>query len=130
MNANSLIGNPLDWAVAKATGYTPSLVDYGTVIPWRKKILVSVRERRGPYQPSVMWDHGGPLIYAMQISTEFSHEEDWHATIGCTPHDFLMWDQPYNSDAAYAEGPTPLIAAMRCFVIHRLGQEIDEMWGT
>lgn len=72
------------------------------------------------------WGVGGSIIEREAICIETLKEGDgWCATKGCTPHDFLMWDQPYGPDAAYGEGPTPLIAAMRCFVTSILGDEVD-----
>lgn len=78
------------------------------------------------WNPSTNWSQGGPIIEREGISLEPLKEGDgWCACFGCTVHDFLLWDQPYNADAAYGEGFTPLVAVMRCFVASRLGDEVD-----
>lgn len=78
------------------------------------------------FAPSKSWQQGGPIIEQEKISVEILSEGDgWCACVGCTPHDFLMWDQPYASELSICEGPTPLIAAMRCYVASKLGEEIE-----
>jgi len=75
---------------------------------------------------STDWAQGGPIIEREGISLEPLKEGDgWCACFGCTVYDFLMWDQSYNADAAYGEGPTPLIAAMRCYVASKMGDDIS-----
>ena len=55
------------------------------------------------------WEHGGPIIEREKITTEWTGE-DWMAYIR---HDDEFF------------GPTPLIAAMRCYVASNLGDEIN-----
>ena len=35
------------------------------------------------------------------------------------------WSAAYNPSGATQDGPTPLIAAMRCYVSNRLGNEVE-----
>ena len=67
---------------------------------------------------STDWAQGGPIIEREEIQTFVANAIDgkWCAK----PRDSEYWDF---DDAAY--GPTPLIAAMRCFVASRLGDEVD-----
>jgi hypothetical protein len=74
-----------------------------------------------PHTPffSTNWAQGGPIIEReeISISREFSAGGiEWAAW---TP-------APIRDDAeAFGYGPTPLIAAMRCFVASKLGDEIE-----
>ena len=70
-----------------------------------------------PY--STDWAFGGPLIEReeISISREFAASKvEWAAW---TP-------APIRDDAeAFGYGPTPLIAAMRCYVASKLGDEVE-----
>lgn len=118
MKTSELTGAALDWAVAKCK--QPSLA-----LDHFKAMHDHYAYDYNTFNYSTDWSQGGPIIEREKISVEYSHEEDWHATIGCTPHDFLLWDQPYGTEVSYAEGPTPLIAAMRCYVASKMGDEVD-----
>jgi hypothetical protein len=60
-------------------------------------------------KPSTDWKQGGPIIEREQID------------IQCFPRKSggVVWR------TFHADGPTPLIAAMRCFVAIKLGDEVD-----
>lgn len=69
------------------------------------------------YSPSTDWEQGGPIIEREQITLEpVSHDEHgdgWLATRIEGPAVCMEF------------GPTILIAAMRCFVASKLGDEVD-----
>ena len=71
------------------------------------------------YSPSTDWEQGGPIIEReeISISREFaSSRVEWAAW---TP-------APIRDDAeAFGYGPTPLIAAMRCYVSSKLGDKVE-----
>jgi hypothetical protein len=80
-------------------------------------------------QPSTDWAQGGPIIEREKIgvwwATHYVDEDGveygnhWYAEVGCTDE---------NADSRYcgvADGPTPLIAAMRCYVASKLGDEVE-----
>ena len=97
-----LIGAPLDWAVAKID--QPQWSDDDCRL-W-------VQDYEYQYSPSTIWSQGGPLIEREEIGLEWGprlKEMEW-----------LAW-LPKND----SYGPTPLIAAMRCFVASRLGDEVE-----
>ncbi len=62
------------------------------------------------FNPSTNWEQGGPIIEreGMQIQTFM---DKWLASI---PKPFVQRD-----------GPTPLIAAMRCYVASKMGDSIE-----
>ena len=95
----------LDWAVAKCVGI---------------KFV-----NNGVFRPTVNWAQGGPIIEHQRITLKPAKESvttakgaKWVA-IGC---------EVANEDGMRITcyGPTPLIAAMRCYVVSKLGDtEID-----
>jgi hypothetical protein len=70
----------------------------------------------GYFSPSTSWAHGGPIIEREWINVA-KHESGayWQAA-----SERWMLDDGHPS-----EGPTPLIAAMRCFVASKLGDDIE-----
>ena len=99
MKTNELTGAALDWAVAKCEG---TLHDDGSVSDY--------------FQPSVDWEQGGAIIEREMITVECFYEEStWHAW---TP-------APEQPRDAHGYGETPLVAAMRCYVASKLGDEIE-----
>ncbi len=66
----------------------------------------------GYYSPSTEWSQGGPIIEREGITICPAHPKGWSATID---------DERWEDDCA-----TPLIAAMRCFVASKFGEEVEE----
>lgn len=129
IKTDTLIGPALDWAVAVAQGYTSvQITDYqdaGTPDhPFFSPGIVDVdgREICGsgmPWEPSTNWAQGGPIIDQERYS---------FATLGTGPIDPATGLEPVvciGSDPLASEGPTHLIAAMRCLVRNCLGDEVD-----
>jgi len=104
---SELEGAALDWAVAKAEGYIDS---YNS---WLHEATVADVRDSGGYHPSVWWSSAGPIIERERISVNFDDGgiPDWYGFY------------PNGSSETY--GPTPLVAAMRCYVASKLGNEID-----
>lgn len=67
-------------------------------------------------QYSTDWSAGGPIIEREVISLIHPKYDCW--TAHC--YDKTLDDESYTLD-----GPTPLIAAMRCYVMSQLGNEVD-----
>lgn len=61
---------------------------------------------------STNWAQGGPIVERENISVMWSLDDVWHACTGF-------------SALGHSLGPTPLIAAMRCYVASKLGDEVD-----
>jgi hypothetical protein len=95
VKTNELTGAALDWAVAKATG------EY-------KPVAVP--------KYSTDWSQGGPIIEREKIAILSPMTgEFWDARDG------KRLETPF----VYWRGPTPLIAAMRCYVASKLGDEVE-----
>ena len=119
-----LTGPALDWAVAKCEGYTnvrfhrePPLAGAWIMDPPRKAygpVLLS------DCAFSTDWSQGGPIIERERIQTtpRGKTTDLWEA---------IMFDNIFMDDGSdcFQTGPTPLVAAMRCFVASRLGDTVD-----
>ena len=117
MKTDELTGAALDRAVAKAKGITVFTSKQG-------KLMTSNYGDFNPRQgapwwcPSTNWAQGGRIIEREKIGLKF-----W----GCA------WDArcAYENDdddvvrQAEGTGETPLIAAMRCYVASKLGDEVE-----
>jgi hypothetical protein len=104
MKTSELIGRPLDWAVCKAQG-----IDYVE----RFCVDAAGREHEAT-SPSTDWAQSGPIIEREIAKIERFSDALWEATA------FTK-----NAQDIVQSGPTPLIAAMRCFVASKLGDEVD-----
>ena len=103
IKTSELTGPALDWAVAKVDGY-----DKG----WLERQLNNPNpSTRGIPHYSTDWSDGGPIIEREKMGVEFC--EEWHAM------------RPGEPRFTSGFGPTPLIAAMRCFVASKLGDKVD-----
>ncbi len=100
VKTNTLDGAALDWAIAKCLGQTEE---------W-------MHDRKLGYinSPSADWAQGGPIIEGATISTVSVGVKTWRAN---------RMDE--DGVAFWADGHTPLVAAMRCYVASKLGREIE-----
>ena len=104
MKTSELTGAALDWAVAQAEGKTWSVWRF---VEWHSD---------GDLNYSTDWAEGGAIIEREEISIAKEGDEPWAA-----------WSKsPFRDEAeAFGYGETPLIAAMRCYVASKLGDEIE-----
>ena len=113
MKTSELNVPALDWAVAKAQGVRVGMFA-GTL---RSHACGCVNVFGPEYSPSTDWSLGGPIIERERIT--ISQGRDLMASI---------WTDAYGENGGYKfkqTGPTPLIAAMRCLVTARLGDEVE-----
>ena len=99
IKTKELIGAPLDWAVEKARN--PKA--------WNVEFLTDDE------RASTEWAQGGPIIDQMRKQGHFLL-----ASADTCQGTLIVGAQIWT-----ATGPTPLIAAMRCFVASKLGNEVD-----
>lgn len=137
MKTSELTGPALDWAVAKCEGLTQGLVfGRGAVRVdglWEKPCVTGGtqeyvlshdwerlhQECEGPpffsftkvWSPSTNWSQGGPIIEREKIGTHCYGR--WSACGANMP------------SSKACEGPTLLIAAMRCYTASKLGDYVD-----
>jgi hypothetical protein len=104
MKTSELTDAALDWAVAKCEGKCEG--DFA----W-------YYDRRNTFKYSTDWAQGGPIIEREYI--QLTIDLAWEAHIVCEDKKFGVVER------FGCTGPTPLIAAMRCFVASRLGDEVE-----
>ena len=113
IDPSELEGHDLDHAVAQALGVKVYPTKRGE---WMTANYGDFNPRLGiPYwRPSKDWRQGGPIIQSEGISVVRDEGDDyWQAVTNAVSGSMLG---PGLCGDSYAHGPTPLIAAMRCFV--------------
>lgn len=91
----------LDWAVAKCEGLMMGKIAIDGIT-------------QGFYKPSTNWAQGGPIIERERIRIDCP----WN------PGPFEATCK-IDGVTAWTRGPTVLIAAMRCYVTSKLGDDIE-----
>ena len=110
MKTSELTGAALDWAVAKCENVEPDENN--------KPIWFGDGDERVEYTPSTNWAQGGPIIERERIAIAYEPSLIYD--------DSCRWKALCAmSDKGHEYGPTPLIAAMRCYVASKLGDDID-----
>lgn len=102
MKTSELTGAALNWAVATCAD-----------LPY--PVVYDEDGRAVTVSPSTDWAQGGPIIERERIGVKYTG-----AAMG-----FVAWINGERSTKNDHYGPTPLIAAMRCYVASKLGDEID-----
>jgi hypothetical protein len=100
MRTSELTGKALDWAVVKAN--QPEAAN---------SKLTSAVTLWG-FNPSEKWAQGGPIIEREGISVMLKQSNP-----------LMVWIATYNNP--WVSGPTALVAAMRCYVTSKLGDDVD-----
>jgi hypothetical protein len=98
MKTSELTGTALDWAVTKAEGFDHEV----TSSEW------------GMWGWATDWAQGGPIIEREIAKIERFSDALWEATA-----------YTKNAQDIVQDGPTPLIAAMRCYVASKLGDDVE-----
>ena len=120
MKTSALTGAALDWAVAKAEG-KDFFIEGKAVLsfcPGADIPGVPYFDREY-WMPSVKWSQGGPIIERERI--EIQKGNPLYFPEGNENGDYYepLWI------AGKMHGQTPLIAAMRCYVVSKMGNEIE-----
>jgi hypothetical protein len=118
LKTSDLTGVALDWAVAKCKGVEQSMeLNRAGSLSFDAGLHPCIADVCKPgryqiYSPSTNWSQGGPIIGWEKICLEHATTEGnsrWAAT-GYLAEEY---------------GPTPLVAAMRCYVAIKLGDTVD-----
>ena len=106
IKTSELTGAALGWAVAVAEG--------AVWATWR--FIEAYENGEMNYQKD--WSQGGPIIEREKLAVAYEPSQIYD--------DACRWKAMCAmSDNGHEYGPTPLIAAMRCYVASCLGDEID-----
>lgn len=114
-----LAGEQLNLAVGLANGWVTfptDSVERGTV--WHHdatKAPFGPVSDVGDWTPSIDWSQGGPIIEREVIDVESI----------CGGTDGWVADKYLANEMVRQYGPTPLVAAMRCYVASKLGTEVE-----
>ena len=119
IKVNEASGAVLNWMVATCEGYT-----HLRVSPHSGELLMAPpRASYGPVELADLnysydWALGGPII-ERKAHNLFKHNggTDWCCACNVPRGGYTA--------IVTADGPTPLIAAMRCYVASKLGDEVD-----
>jgi len=109
MKTSELTGAALDWAVEKCEG-----------TEWESADSFLAYCDEGEMNYSTEWAQGGPIIEREWINIEKRiNEMHWTASV-------VYEDKEHDGfERTEAKGDTPLIAAMRCYVATKLGDEVE-----
>jgi hypothetical protein len=117
METSKLTGAALDWVVAKCEG---------VALVWHASGQYVINHANGSsseYKPSSNWSQGGPIIERETITVSDWPSPKWRSGFSIPrkhPTDPKRDPSHHSHD-----GPTPLIASMRCYVASKLGDEIE-----
>jgi hypothetical protein len=111
VQTKDLSGPALNWAAAKAEGHAdlvfhPSTGSVTRAMPNGMVLVFSYADS---------WMHAGPLIERERIDVI----SDPNGTAGWMGRNYLQGHE------VRFFGPTPLVAAMRCYVACKLGQQVE-----
>lgn len=125
MKVSDLEGAKLDYWVARAEG-EPAIFEYG-------ECRYHYDDTDGTWEdgwtPSADWETAGPIIEREGIFLGHDPDGWWAAkdvSLDCSPED--EGNGCFGSIYRHGEqrGPTPLIAAMRCFVASKFGKDVPD----
>jgi len=118
IQTNEMTRAALDWAVAKCQGYFDEQPEYWATAAGAKHFM-DMRDGDVHWtRSSTNWSEGGPIIDREGINTWPERNVKGKIKKWCA-------DNTGYDDAMFADGPTPLIAAMRCYVASKLGNDVD-----
>jgi hypothetical protein len=104
MNTSELTGAALDRAVAEIENPKPEFYRDNEGLEWERE-----------YKPSTDWAQGGSIIEREGFCIQ-PFKGGWECFVA---------HRLFEDDHHHSKGPTPLIAAMRCYVASKLGDDID-----
>lgn len=110
MKTSELTGAALDWAVTRA--HQEGEPEFGYYIDHKNIVMEERGDLSWVYSPSTNWAQGGPIVEREKIAV-------WHRG------DEWPWRAQQSDTSHLKGGPTPLIAAMRCYVASKLGDEVE-----
>jgi hypothetical protein len=107
----------LDWLVAKCEGKNGVLHDDGIT----RCIVIAAASGvyKGTFKPTVNWSLGGPILSEARISRTIDHSGLWVA----------YWTDGYgegDDDKKWMQcDRSELVAGLRCYVVSKLGGEVE-----
>lgn len=112
IKTSELVGTALDWVVA--------CIEFPDYADLRDPDSGCMGDHESY---STKWLHAGPIIERDKLCVGYKHQPDPAYCDELDP-DTLCWART-PAGGYLKSGPTPLIAAMRCYVASKLGDEIE-----
>jgi hypothetical protein len=145
MNTSELTRLALNWAVAQCLGLEVTFDSWGVCYIGKVQRDESGLGYPAPFEPSHNWAQGGPIIEREKITVvcaEGAYNQSKAGTPDCYDTYWVAekgrlsagtsygpqgddWGEGFHIDVDCMTGPTPLIAAMRCYVASKMGDEIE-----
>lgn len=114
IKTSELTGAALNWAVAMCEGWKWTTArDHTGNYPWLVKVGRDMNPKH--YHPSTHWGIGGPIIERERLTVIYNEREE----------DAEGWRTIAYHTGDMEYGPTPLVAAMRCYVASKLGDNVE-----
>jgi len=118
MKTAELQGAALDWAVAKCEGRCTDMLPLYDDKPDGESFWALEGNTDCMY--STRWNAGGPIIERERIALNWETYDTGDLSVG-------VWVATVYAGESHiqGDGPTPLVAAMRCFVASKLGDDVE-----
>lgn len=113
---NEAVGPALDWMVATAQALQIVQIKNGFLYIPKYPTIGGQR-----FMPTTDWSQGGPIIN-MLIE---DGAEVWQGNLDLKDNPVVCFLDIIDDKKYIGQGPDLLIAAMRCFVMFKLGDEVD-----
>jgi hypothetical protein len=110
MKTSEMTGPALDWAVAKCEG----LLAFGHETDGERLWITLSTGETELFAPTCDWSQGGPIIERERITMQFDGD-GIHTDLTTRDGKFYQGFDEYK----------PLVAALRCYVASKLGDEVD-----
>ena len=125
IKTQDLTGAALDWAVAKAKGIDVVISQMAKRVEFDSYVYAEYCNSYNAgqfhqFNPSHNWAQGGPIIERENIEWQWLPAPDKAHQYGARKPSLGGLNRTFCMD-----GPTVLIAAMRCYVASRLGDEVE-----
>lgn len=121
IKTSELTGTALNWAVGLADNrHIRQFIGGGLEARGRTESGAELPDEYDIWMiwtPSASWAQGGPIIEREGIGLDY-YPDGGHPQGG-------EWGALTNEGTVESFGPTPLIAAMRCYVASKLGDEVE-----
>jgi len=128
VRTEDLIGPALNWAVAKCESLEVSRSNGGSLVfdSYKDCPEGAINEyndgRWHIYHPSTNWAQAGPIIEREKIQLSFEEECAWYS-FPASPAWIAMIGE--GCDTRSSTSPDALVAAMRCYVASKIGNEVQ-----
>ncbi len=116
-------------ATIKTSELTGKALDYAVFLclddTLRQPELGMIRSQfgYGNFKPSANWAQGGPIVERMFLDGLRLHSAEFMT--GIHNKDIIVASLNGDVKPGFYFGPTPLIAAMRCFVASNIGDNVE-----